>query len=236
MANVKHSGLTGTDLHEPKGVVAAGLGQSYISDNAGSGSWKQIATSTAATETTMEPKGITAASEFEVYQRGAIAAGSWVAPTEMMERTYSMIYPTTGSQTFSIVSGEEDDKLIFTQDYSTDLTSSNITWNDTTKVFTYSGDQTIVVQVGIAFSITLTTGVGVTLKVALEKSTDSGSNWTLINGGNASRKFANGEADAMSFTTVVSLDTDDQLRLVRYIDTISTFTTDNININILGAT
>ena len=34
-----HSALTGTDLHEPKGVAAAGAGEVYLSNGAGSGSW-----------------------------------------------------------------------------------------------------------------------------------------------------------------------------------------------------
>jgi len=34
-----HSSLTGTDLHEPKGVAAAGAGKVYLSDGLGSGSW-----------------------------------------------------------------------------------------------------------------------------------------------------------------------------------------------------
>lgn len=34
-----HSALTGSDLHEPKGVAAALSGEAYIADGAGSGSW-----------------------------------------------------------------------------------------------------------------------------------------------------------------------------------------------------
>lgn len=34
-----HSALTGTDLHEPKGVAAAAAGKVYLSDGLGSGSW-----------------------------------------------------------------------------------------------------------------------------------------------------------------------------------------------------
>lgn len=34
-----HSALTGADLHEPKGVAAAGAGEVYLSNGAGSGSW-----------------------------------------------------------------------------------------------------------------------------------------------------------------------------------------------------
>ena len=34
-----HSALTGTELHEPKGVAAAQQGEVYLSDGLGSGSW-----------------------------------------------------------------------------------------------------------------------------------------------------------------------------------------------------
>lgn len=42
MANVLHSELTGTDLHEPKGITGADPGMAYIADGAGSGSWEQV--------------------------------------------------------------------------------------------------------------------------------------------------------------------------------------------------
>lgn len=39
MADIAHSTLTGSDLHEPKGVASATSGQIYIADGAGSGVW-----------------------------------------------------------------------------------------------------------------------------------------------------------------------------------------------------
>lgn len=39
MANVAHSTLTGSDLHEPKGVAAAAANKVYVSDGVGSGAW-----------------------------------------------------------------------------------------------------------------------------------------------------------------------------------------------------
>lgn len=44
MANVAHASLTGTNLHEPKGVATATSGQAYIANGAGSGVWTNIAT------------------------------------------------------------------------------------------------------------------------------------------------------------------------------------------------
>lgn len=34
-----HSALTGSDLHEPKGVASASVGKVYVADGLGSGSW-----------------------------------------------------------------------------------------------------------------------------------------------------------------------------------------------------
>jgi hypothetical protein len=42
MADVYHSTLTGSDLHEPKGADAAAANRAYIADGAGSGSWSQV--------------------------------------------------------------------------------------------------------------------------------------------------------------------------------------------------
>lgn len=39
MVNKAHSTLTGSDLHEPKGIASATAGQVYISNGSGSGTW-----------------------------------------------------------------------------------------------------------------------------------------------------------------------------------------------------
>lgn len=36
----QHKDLTGTDLHEPKGVETASAGEVYVADGAGSGAWE----------------------------------------------------------------------------------------------------------------------------------------------------------------------------------------------------
>jgi hypothetical protein len=36
---VQHKNLTGSDLHEPKGISSAGTGTAYFADGAGSGNW-----------------------------------------------------------------------------------------------------------------------------------------------------------------------------------------------------
>ena len=42
MANVNHSSLTDPYLHEPKGTAAASVGQVYVADGAGSGSYTAL--------------------------------------------------------------------------------------------------------------------------------------------------------------------------------------------------
>lgn len=44
MADVQHSNLTGSDLHEPKGASSASNNTVYVSDGAGSGAWSKIDT------------------------------------------------------------------------------------------------------------------------------------------------------------------------------------------------
>ena len=42
MADVEHSSLTGSSLHEPKGVASATASTLYVADGSGSGSWAKI--------------------------------------------------------------------------------------------------------------------------------------------------------------------------------------------------
>jgi hypothetical protein len=44
MANVAHSSLTGSDLHEPKGVAAAAANKVYVTNGSGSGVFTSVAT------------------------------------------------------------------------------------------------------------------------------------------------------------------------------------------------
>lgn len=46
MTSRAHSVLTGTDLHEPKGVATATSGQIYVADGAGSGTWSSLGSAT----------------------------------------------------------------------------------------------------------------------------------------------------------------------------------------------
>lgn len=45
MTNISHASLTGAEVHEPKGADTAHLGEVYISNGTGSGSWGAVGTS-----------------------------------------------------------------------------------------------------------------------------------------------------------------------------------------------
>lgn len=42
MANVQHKDLPDSDLHEPKGVASATIGEVYVADGSGSGDWQGL--------------------------------------------------------------------------------------------------------------------------------------------------------------------------------------------------
>lgn len=42
MPTVAHKNLTGTDLHEPKGIAAATINKVYVSNGAASGTWQKL--------------------------------------------------------------------------------------------------------------------------------------------------------------------------------------------------
>ena len=44
MANVQHNTMTGSDLHEPKGVGSASANTLYVANGSGSGTWQKVST------------------------------------------------------------------------------------------------------------------------------------------------------------------------------------------------
>lgn len=58
-----HKDLTGADLHEPKGVETAAVGRVYVSNGAGSGSWKKPGLNE------IDPTGIPGLTTFSVSAR-----------------------------------------------------------------------------------------------------------------------------------------------------------------------
>lgn len=75
----EHNTLTGTSLHEPKGAAAANVGEVYIADGAGSGSWGNPSVSAQEGELTL---GVTTnnavATTIAALDSYFVIGGTWV--------------------------------------------------------------------------------------------------------------------------------------------------------------
>lgn len=58
-----HSELTGADLHEPKGAETANVGEVYVADGAGSGSWQKVDT------TSVDQEDLVGAVNYKIYHK-----------------------------------------------------------------------------------------------------------------------------------------------------------------------
>jgi hypothetical protein len=75
MANVEHSALTGSNLHESKGVASAAVSTVYVADGAGSGSWTTVGNASLASAAKSFQAQL-----FHVQERSSnasMASGSW---------------------------------------------------------------------------------------------------------------------------------------------------------------
>lgn len=88
MANVAHSGLTGADLHEPKGIAAATSGQVYQADGAGSGTWAALPSVT----------GVAQVGEIKPYLGSSAPSGYLLCYGQAVSRaTYSALFAVTST-------------------------------------------------------------------------------------------------------------------------------------------
>ncbi len=107
MANVEHSTLTGSDLHEAKGVAAAANNRVFVTNGAGSGSFQQV------------PAAAIAAAGVLVFQSqyyqvrderssgtdgDTLTVSSWNTRTLQTEKTDDLTITTSGNQ-ISLVAG-----------------------------------------------------------------------------------------------------------------------------------
>ena len=77
MANSAHSTLTGSDLHEPKGVAAATADTVYVADGSGSGTHQRIA---AGQINTSSIKNVNKVFVTHVIDNISTAGSHWVVP------------------------------------------------------------------------------------------------------------------------------------------------------------
>tara|TARA_R110002073_G_scaffold325981_1_gene505526 strand:+ start:394 stop:963 length:570 start_codon:yes stop_codon:yes gene_type:complete len=91
---IQHNTITGTDLHEPKGVAAAAANKVYVSNGSASGAWSTLTTSTMAL-----PKG-----RFYFYNTGSPytmtygAATQKLAPTTVASGLGSLVTEATSAR------------------------------------------------------------------------------------------------------------------------------------------
>ena len=77
MANSGHETLTGSDLHEPKGVAASAINKVYVANGAGSGTYQQVA---AAQINTSSVKNVNKTFITYTIDDISTAASHWVVP------------------------------------------------------------------------------------------------------------------------------------------------------------
>lgn len=94
MTNVAHASLTGSQLHEPKGVDTATLGTVYVANGAGSGNWSNVGTSSFT--------GMIADFTWPVVQDGWLELDGSIISTTTYNALYSVM---TIQQTGTRISG-----------------------------------------------------------------------------------------------------------------------------------
>lgn len=107
MANVEHSTLTGSDLHEPKGVAAASANRVYVADGAGSGSWTTVSNSVLATEAKAFQGGLLHVT-YEVASGtdgGGLTAGSYTTRPLNTVKTNEITGASLASNQITLPSG-----------------------------------------------------------------------------------------------------------------------------------
>ena len=107
MANVEHSTLTGSDLHESKGVAAAANNRVFVTNGAGSGSFQQVpaAAIAAAGVLVFQAQLYHIRSEFSSgTDGGLLSSGTWNTREINTEKTDDLTI-TTASNQMSLVAG-----------------------------------------------------------------------------------------------------------------------------------
>jgi hypothetical protein len=91
---IQHNLITGSDLHEPKGVAAAGANQVYVANGSGSGAWSTVASGSLNT-----PRG-----KFYFYNLGSPYTLSYggatqkVAPTTVASGLNNLVTEATSAR------------------------------------------------------------------------------------------------------------------------------------------
>lgn len=112
---IEHKNIAEANLHEPKGVSVASVGQVYVADGAGTGNWVKP-----------EPKGADAASAGQVYVADGAGSGSFAHKTGFQYVTDNVY--TSGAKR-AIATGV---RTKITINKATDVNENLSIWNSTT--------------------------------------------------------------------------------------------------------
>lgn len=104
MANVQHSALTGSELHEPKGADSASTGEVYVSDGSGSGAWG-LAEDIGATKDVVGTEGYVKLPGGVILQWGRVVCGSGTTTITFPIAFPNACFSVTAS---SFLSGDTD--------------------------------------------------------------------------------------------------------------------------------
>lgn len=104
MATISHKDLTGSQIHEPKGVDSADFGSVYVADGEGSGSWDFIGFTTGDIKPTIKS---TADSGWVMLDDGTIGSASSGATTRANSDTEALytLFWTNITDTYAPVTG-----------------------------------------------------------------------------------------------------------------------------------
>lgn len=107
MANVEHSALTGSNLHEPKGADTANEFEVYISDGAGSGDWTTITVdSLANTAKAFQAQLLHVVdAKADNTDGGTFTSGAWRTRTLNTERTNEISGASLSSNQITLPAG-----------------------------------------------------------------------------------------------------------------------------------
>lgn len=194
MAQVQHSALTGSQLHEPKGAAAASVDTVYVSDGAGSGSWRKVA----ADEVTIaDAGGYFTGTEVEAALQELGPAIASIVPI------YGMIY-LDGNATATTISASATYYQVaptWTSGAATGITQG-------TDNFTVDTDGTYWVGATLSF----TGATNDTFQFAIGK--DTGGGYAALTGSEIERKTSSADVGALALQYVGSFSAGDDIGLL----------------------
>jgi len=206
---IQHNLITGSDLHEPKGVAAAAASKVYVANGSASGTWTLLATAS------IEDNAVTTAKILDAnittnkiadgnINTAKIATDAITIDKTSMPRGGTYFY-NTGTP-YTLVYGASTQKVAPT---TIARGVANYTTEDTTSRVTYTGAATQFVRVDWDVSIYQATGTK-DITLAIHK------NGTVVAGSESILTTATGVIYAASGNTLVSATTSDYFELYAF--------------------